>query len=143
MNENKTETTKKYGYHYTSYSLWLKIKKEGLIPYSISKPELRPYFPEPVMGIWTWINNPEGESHTGAIVFQMGTKQDTRIVKLKYSYDDKDVLFFKEREIRLPHTGIIGSWNYHEEELAVIVLKPIQPENIELVGDYNLIELLK
>lgn len=139
----KKMKNKKYGYHYTSYSLWLKIKKEGLIPYSISRPELRPYFPEPVMGIWTWINNLEGESHVGTVIFQMTTQQDTRIVKLKYLYDDKDILSFGKEKINLPHTGVMGSWNYHDAKLAVIVLKSIQPENIELIGDYNLIELLK
>lgn len=135
----------KYGYHYTSYSSWLKIKKEGLKPYLIEKPELKPYFNKPIKGIWTWLDNLKGESHIGSVVFQMATKGDMRIMKLKYPYSDKDVLKYDGRKIILPHNGIIGNWKYHkgDKDKAVVVCKAIKAKDIEVVEDYNLMKLLK
>lgn len=65
---------------------------------------------------------------------------------LRVEYDINDVLTPKDEPdclIKLVHDGHIENLDYHtgkEEEIAVIVMKPILPENIDLLAAYNLLD---
>ena len=131
------------GYHYTAKKLWQKIKKEGLKPYQIHHCELLRYF-DRVDGIWIWNRKLSGAGEVGSILWQATTKDDHRVVKLKVEYEWKSLLRHKGRRVRLHHTGHIGDWNYHKgNQTSYIVTIPIPPENIELVKEYNLLDLVK
>lgn len=126
------------GYHYTSYSNWLKIQNEGLIPYNIKKSELQYYFDD-FEGIWVWPKQLKGLAHIGSVLWQISQKADTKIVQMKFSYSKKDLLRYMTKEIKLSHSGFFGNWQYHTgKEKAVIVLHRIPPEKITLVGIYDL-----
>lgn len=128
------------GWHYTSYENWLKIKKTGLIPYHIPYDKFGGYFPDGVAGIWTWYEELTGKSEVGTIIWQVATKQCERVVKLKYEFDADELLEYNGGEFRLPHTGEIGNYVYHKDELARIIIKTIPPERIELVQVFKMEE---
>jgi len=139
----------KIGYHYTSIENWAKIKREGLQPYTIDRISLNSYLKNPpVQGIWTWLHKQTGLPHIGSILFQMGTKATMQVVLLTYKYDLNDLLYSDLPEyegdlITLPHDGFIGNLKYHnrkKQETAVILLKPIPPENIDLLDTYNILD---
>jgi hypothetical protein len=139
------------GYHYTSYENWQKIQKQGLIPYKINHSDILKYIPFPVMGIFTWKESHEGLSHLGNIMFQKATKNTTRIVKLCFNYEQEDILHYEGAKVQLYHYGeITGSGSggevsnsYHTGQQAYIITRPIEPKNIKLIGDYDLLKLLK
>lgn len=132
----------KFGYHYTSKSLWEIIKKDGLIPYTITSEDLRIIHPTPVRGIWLWAQEMTGKSHAGAIIYQMLTKQDPVIVKLKVSYQDSDLLQYNGKPLEMPHTGETAA-QFHDCDIGVIHLAPILVDRIEKIAEYDVIELLK
>ena len=130
------------GYHYTTKSNWEKIKTYGIVPYLISKPELEEYFPGGVNAVWVWTNNLRGLAHSGSIIWQ-SQKGEAVIVKLRIKYRKEDVLSYGEATIKLYHDGTIGDLKYHDEAESCLVTKIIPPKDIKLVGEYDLIELLK
>jgi hypothetical protein len=133
----------KIGYHYTTLSNWLRIKNIGLIPQLLQKPELEKYFPGGANVIWVWTDNLNGLAHAGSIIFQC-QKGDTRIVKLKVRYLQRDALKYGSMNVVVHHTGFIGECFYHDgTQKSVLITKPISPEHIELVKEYDLIKLLK
>lgn len=132
------------GYHYTAKKLWRQIEKQGLKPYQIRHPELRRYFRFGVKGIWIWNEKLSGIGEVGSILWQVTTKDDHRVVKLKVEYEERDVLKKRGRWVELYHNGHIGVWNYHDgTQTSHIIISPIPPERIELVKEYNLLDLVK
>lgn len=136
------------GYHYTSLENWQKIQKEGLRPYIIHKPYLFQHIgSEKTEGVWVWIDQLEGLSHIGSILYQNATKNTLQVVYLKVVYDDDDCLSPTGKPtklITLPHTGWIGKLDYHNgSEVAVIVTKTILPGQIKLLQTYNLLDAWK
>ena len=131
-------------YHYTSFSNWKKIKKEGLVPYEIKHDELFIVFGEYPMGIWLWKNKPRGIAHTGGVIYQLATKNDTKIVLLRVTIDDWSVLRAPDgRTIKLTHEGHIQEFQYHKNEKSVICTDFVSPKDIELVDIYDVKERLK
>ena len=39
---------------------------------------------------------------------------------------------------KVTHTGQLGEWQFHHDTPCVVVTAAIPPEDIELVGDYDL-----
>jgi hypothetical protein len=129
-------------YHYTSFSNWERIQKEGLIPYAIKHDEIKEITGEYPTGTWLWINKPEGISHMGCVILQLSTKSDYIIVRLEVTISDKDTYKYHGQRIKLPHVGTIGAFVYHENEEAVICTECIPPERIKLDGVYDVRERL-
>ena len=131
------------GYHYTTYSNWRVIQREGLKPYLIKKPELEPHFPGGVNGIWIWQNNFSGLSHAGSIIYQV-QKGDIEIVKLQLRYDEESILKSGvDTTVTIYHSGTIGNLEYHNGERGVIYMLPIPPKDIKLLNRYNIVRLLQ
>ena len=130
------------GYHYTSKSNWLKIQKEGLKKYRIDKAELKKLFPKGIEGIWVWAESPVNNSHIGCLMYQVGTKEETKIVKLKIKFDNENILRKDGRKAILFHQGILGSWYYHSKDKAYILIKDVPLKNIKLIKEYDINKLL-
>lgn len=128
------------GYHYTTYSNWKRIKKEGLIPYKIQREELLPYFKRGIAhGIWVWTKKLKSIAHVGAILYQMTMKNELKAVLLKVKFNYDDVLSppnSSDDIIALCHHGTIGNLKYHRyREEAYIITKPIK--DFKLLKVYN------
>jgi len=132
------------GYHYTSKKNWLKIQKEGLKKYPIKKDELKPYFPDELKAIFCWKGKLGKVSHAGTVLFQVGTKGETEIVQLEIEFNEDDILKSKDgRRVVLFHDGHVGKWNYHKNDEAFLLTKDLEPKDIKLVEEYDIINLLK
>lgn len=130
------------GYHYTSYSNWQKIQKEGLKPSIYRKREFKDLGVKSIKGVWLWMNKPKGNSHVGEILFRVARKQESKIVLLEVKYK-KEFETKNGESLTLYHHGAIGKWTYHENEEAKIAVETIAPRNIKLVKTYDLKRLLK
>ena len=128
---------KKYSYHYTSKDNWETIKKEGLLPYRIDKPEFAEAGISPVEGIWAWKKNPKGVSENGTVIFQI-QKGCGQIVKLKLDTTGKRTLYKGEQGITLHHYGVIGNFRYHNGDAAEIITEKIEPDRIELMREFDI-----
>ncbi len=125
------------GYHYTNWICWQQIQVQGLRLYPIRHPEVTEVMDlDSVMGIWSWQHPLKGDSHVGSIIYQMA-KGHLRVVQLKFTYPAKIELGPPGETILLHHTGTIGELNYHHGETAVILTKPLPPEDIVLIAEYN------
>jgi len=135
---------KRNGYHYTSLANWERINKEGMIkPQKIISSSLLDVFRDGVDGIWLWKEEPKGESHAWNILFQLSTKADTRVVKLKVEYDEDLVLRPPEwGKLKMTHTGTIGDWEGPAEE-SVIYCGCIPLKDIKVVGIYDVVRGLE
>src|SRR4051794_690899 len=131
-----------YLYHYTTYSNWLTIQSLGLHPYFIDRAETKPFFPGGFNGIWLWERDPTGLAHAGAILYQMATKNQTKIVKLRCRVEPQSLLLCHGNRMRLLHEGTIGSLRYHEDAPAVVCVDIIPPKHIKLIGKYDVVKLL-
>lgn len=126
------------GYHYTSAENYEKIKAEGLLPYWIRKKDLEAYFENGIHGIWLWKNNLSGTDHLGSVLWQLMTKASTNIVKLRVEYEEEDQYMWHGYIVEIEHDGRLGVWNYHDRVPAVVIGKPIPPDRITLVAEYDL-----
>ena len=146
----------KYGYHLTSQENWKRIQKEGILPYQIKKDVfLENGFPDYPQGIWTWVDDIQGMSLAGTIIFQCVSKGTMEVVKLRFKYDPgSDVLRAPDgRRLSLTHDGELSTelrgkietnnhLTYHSDEEAVIITRPIKASDIDIVGVYDLPYLL-
>lgn len=138
--------TRMTGYHYTTLKNWKKIKKEGLLPH-----EFAPWILESIgaygghlrQGVWLWKEKPKGESHIGNIIYQLAKGEDTSIVLLSVRYAQKDLYTVMGAIVNLIHRGVIGEWNYHTEDKAVIIPFGIPPNRVRLLKTYKVNSLLK
>ena len=94
------------------------------------------------MGVWLWTRNPRGLSHAGNIVYQAACKSTVNVVKLKVEYYSEDVFKFGGRPVTVLHSGTIGNLNYHDSDPAVIVQNEIPLSSIQVIGRYNIVDLL-
>lgn len=134
------------GYHYTSLACWMQIQQQGLVPYNIQKPVFRQHFgTEEMMGIWIWTQRQRDLSHQGCILYQMAMKNTTRAVLLSVGYDAANALYTADGGLLLfHHSGNIGNLEYHTAQVweqAVIITKPIVPDRIELLQEYDLLKV--
>jgi hypothetical protein len=126
------------GYHYTSAENYEKIKVKGLLPYWIKKRELESWFPSGIHGIWIWKHDLSGNDHVGSILWQLMTKSSTTIVKLRVEYDESQRFCFHGIPVEIDHDGRLGEWVYHDRIPAIVLVEPVPPERIALVGTYDL-----
>lgn len=132
------------GYHYTSADNWNKIQRDGfLTPYPMKQPDLLTAFPNGVNAVWLWVNNPQGVSHAGNILYQVSRRATPRIVKLAVEYSPDQVLRGPMGErIQLSHHGHIDEWVYHDKDSSVLIRNPIPVSRIRLLKAYNIVERL-
>ena len=129
------------GYHYTSIENYWHICNEGLVPYSINKPDLMPHFPNGIIGVWLWKQDLVGTEHLGSILWQLMTKSSTRIAKLSVEYDPNKLMCRDGEPIEILHDGRLGSWIYHTKTPAVVYTEVIQPRCINRIHTFNLEDL--
>jgi hypothetical protein len=136
------------GYHYTSLNCWSKIQKQGLLPYSIRKPQLYEHFgTDTVEGVWVWKEKLIGLSHIGCLLYQIAHKGALKVVVLEVDYNWDDILSppgDPNFHILLHHQGTIENLEYHKgDDTAYIITTRIPPENIRLLGIYSLLDAWK
>lgn len=124
-------------YHYTTYSCWQAIQKEGIKPYPLGKPQLG----YNAHGIWLWPVMLQGDAHLGSLIWQLHSKGETRVVLLRCGYDP-DTVIGKPDDWRIKHNGKIGTWEFHDEVPCLVVTETIPPERVELVAEYDLLRLV-
>jgi hypothetical protein len=140
----------RYGYHYTSWENWQKIKREGLKPYDVSRPEFAGYFKK-VRGVFTWKRKLTGVEHYGSIAYQAHMRGTLKIVELRFRYSNAQILKYKGSNMLMWHSGTLSSesggksneMDYHKAVSSVIVVETIPASQIELVGVYDLVKRLK
>lgn len=138
----------KYGYHYTSWDNWLKIRIEGLNPLLIQHEALEEYFPEGVNGFWIWQNELSDEEHIMCILYQLAFRCQTRIVKLRVKYLEADKLKYKGTQNVVMYyeseDSVIGKWKPRPDNReATILVNHIPASQIEFINEYNIKELFK
>jgi hypothetical protein len=119
------------GYHYSSYKNWLKIRKQGLIPYRIDG--IDEWLKKPVKGIWVWKDRMKGIEHLGTLLDRVIRKKTPRVVFLRVRFDNINCL--QGFEIR--HEGKLQDWIYHKKRQSFIVLSKIPVRDIEIIESYN------
>jgi hypothetical protein len=127
------------GYHYTSIENYWHIASEGLVPYSINKPDLQPHFPDGITGIWLWKRDLVGDEHLGSILWQLMTKSSTRVVKLQVEYDPTKLLMRQGEPIEILHDGRLGVWVYHTKTPAIVCSEVIYPKHIHRLETFDLV----
>lgn len=130
------------GYHYTSKENALKIQKEGFKPLLILKEELMEYFPKGVMGTWLWQNKLTPEEHLHTVLFQYCTRKSPDIVLFEVQFDGRDALYYGEQRVELSHVPILIDYRLDTSPKSVICTKPIPPEDVRLIKEFDLIKLL-
>lgn len=129
------------GYHYTSAGNYGKILVEGLRPYRVLL-DLDPFFPR-VTGVWLWRGDLSGDEHAGSVLWQVMTKDSAEVVKLRVTFDEADLLRLRGSVVEVLHEGRLGKWRYHHEVPAVIATRAVEPAAVELVGSYDVRDLLR
>lgn len=128
------------GYHFTTTENYRKIRKEGLIPYPIVRAEMRDpksdFLSVVKEGIFIWLNNQKRLDRKLNISYQSQKPGKKSIVCLQVEVDENDILKQKGDDILY----ITHSWKTRKleqiplkEQLAVLAMKPIKPENIKLL----------
>jgi len=133
------------GYHYTTYSNWQKIKKEGLKPGPVTDYEVVSLVGETPQAIWFYTRNQEGFSHVGNVLLMAIKKQEMHVVKLKCTFN-KEALYKTKygQNVELTHEGLLGTeYYFHRNEPAVLVVKEVPPSKIKLMGVWDISEKLK
>jgi hypothetical protein len=140
------------GFHYTTATAWQAIQKEGITPYPLARGALeRKQFLEmiggDIEGVYLWVQPFTGATHTASVIHASLGHRVWNITLLRVSYAIRDI-------IPLPavptHTGTFSSvdpgegepWIVHRDQPAVLLSRAVPPENIRLVGDYDLVALL-
>ncbi len=126
------------GYHFTSWRNWLKIQKQGIIPYDIDFNSNMLFSNasfkiDVVKGIWLWKNRQKGKSNFGIMLDRAVKLKTFKIVVLKVKYNQKDLLKINGIPVNTFHKGSIGNWVYHRKCQSVIVVKRIPPFRIEVL----------
>jgi len=120
-------------YHYTTWENWRRIQREGIAPYILNKP----CFDKDARGIWLYPERLRGDEHVGSVLWQVCMKRAMHVVLLKCRYDP-DTAIGLPYSWRVTHSGTLGNWKFHDDTPCVVVTEKIRPEDIELVGDYDL-----
>lgn len=139
------------GWHYTSWSNWMKIRAEGLKPTRLSEDKILAVqdLTDPTWdgkAVWVWIRKLNPEEHMGSVIYQLAMRAETKIVTLKVRYQ------FKQRlaplpdsggtRIQLRHNGKIEKYRYHHRTPSCLVVTKIPPEDVELVKVFDITQLL-
>lgn len=125
-------TRSKVAYHYTAWSNWERIQRDGLVPYALEK-----QLGEGAKGIWMYPERLKGDEHVGSVLWQVCMKREMRIALLRCHYDPA-TLIGEPVAWNITHNGTLGNWKFHHDTPCVVVTKLIRPEDIELEGDYDL-----
>jgi hypothetical protein len=124
------------GYHFTSWSNWLKIKKEGLVPYLCHEQDLAQYGIGKV--IWMWPNMGDKRHVAGSVLYQVSTKAESKVVLLEAQFEVTDTLHW----VSITHDGTVGKWTYHKGKPGLLVKNPIPAKQIKLLKVYDLEKLI-
>lgn len=120
-------------YHYTTWRNWLDIQRDGITPYLLNKPCFR----YDTRGIWMYPRRLQGDEHVGSVLWQVCMKREMHVVLLKCRYDPR-MMIGRPESWNVTHSGTLGEWQFHHDTPCVVVTEAIPPEDIELVGDYDL-----
>lgn len=137
------------GYHYTSYDNWLKIQEKGLAPRLVRNLEVYNGmesigdYRRQVFGVWVWETRHTGQTHLGGVLRVLAVHKATRVVFLKVYYEETDKIKIKGKDLTIIHDGVIGDFDYHNKEKSVLLKHIIPPKQIELVSEYNLLDLVQ
>ena len=124
-------------YHYTTYSNWQRIRKEGLQPYLLNKP---PALGGDTRGVWLWPERLEGIAHVGSVLWQVCMKGATEVVLLQCKYDPTTLAGYPD-EWTIKHSGRLENLEFHDSVPCIVVTVTIPPEDIELVEAYDLMKM--
>jgi hypothetical protein len=144
------------GYHYTSLESWCSIQEEGIAPqviydYAVTETLQRvqdggDQKKGPVLfyGIWVWPKMEHGVGHLGNILRVMAARNTTKVCLLKVKFSENDILRANgQMVVSINHSGNIGNFKYHNgREKALILSTWIGPNEIELVHEYDLLEMI-
>jgi hypothetical protein len=134
------------GYHYTTYDNWRRIQQHGLRPYSLTN--LIAHRPEASKGIWLWKRKPLAKNHLGNIMRCVACHNDTRVVLLEVSFSSEDVMRYGRTlmpslfDADLNHDGSIDNFHYHHNFPAIVLKHTVPPEQVKLLGDYDMVTLV-
>jgi hypothetical protein len=138
------------GYHYTSWSNWQRIQQEGLTPTLLSADKIAKTGPKTVedwdgKAVWIWTERLDPVEHMGSLIYQLAKRNESKLVHLLVWFQDKDRLPHKEDGYRLylRHTGKIDGFEYHARTQSCLLIATVPPQNIKLLGIYDLVEMLK
>lgn len=99
--------------------------------------------------VWIWVERLSHVVHMGSLIYQLAKRNEDRLVHLRVWYQFKDRLpprpELREDGYRLGllHNGKIDGYRYHVNTRSCLLVDTVPPQNIELVKEYNLVELLK
>lgn len=139
------------GWHYTSWSNWLKIQQEGLrtTPLSQDKLKVLEGLAHPDWdgkAVWVWVNQLSPIEHMGSVIYQLAKRSETRVVMLKLRYQFKQRLAPKPglggTRINLFHNGSIDLYKYHQRTPSCLLVETLTPDRLTLVSEFDLIDLL-
>ncbi len=130
------------GYHYTTLDNWRSIQKNGLRPYRLPTHATETLGKEIEVGIWVWRKLPKNKNHLGNLIRVVAKHDSTKVCLLKISYTKKDIFHLDGRPVQIVHAGNIERFWYHKDFPAFIISSPIPPEQIQLLGQYDLVKLV-
>lgn len=131
------------GWHFTATRNLESIKRDGLIPYAIAKPECDVY----CVGIYTWLQRPTGESLAGIIVQRIHDHHAWSVTLLSYLFRPLDTHPRGRDVMTLYHDGRMfgndgSSWSYHTKEPSMALLDPVPPARIRIEQTWDVGEFL-
>lgn len=136
----------KTGWHYTSWENWLKIRKEGLIPYRDEHWDRLEHMgcPEDKI-IYVYDRRQRGLSLFGILLWHSYKKATAKVVCLRVDYRDEEAKFHNgytdaggKHDL---HSGCGADGFYHKAEPFTFLSKRIPPKRIELIKVYDLAKI--
>lgn len=137
------------GYHFTTWDNWQSIQHEGLTPGRIL-PHLEQEFRQddwPVHASFIWRFPFEGINLACQAMDRAMAHHCLRIIYLKVQFGRDDILRPGWQWI---HTGTVGTntspkgeWTFHKDEPFWLVDKVIHPESIEMIGDFDFLQMVR
>lgn len=139
------------GYHYTSWSNWLKIRGTGLVPTLMSPDKIEAV--EDLAdelwdhkAIWVWVDKLTTIEHVGSLLYQLAKRGEPKLVTLQVRFPTSHRLQPREelggQTLQLRHKGSIDRWKYHHDTRSCLVVHPIPPSQIKLLRTVDLLKLL-
>ncbi len=140
-------------YHFTSWTNWLSIRRQGLIPYPIDyQPEIAAELRAGGYdrAIFCFPRPHTGERLAGQVVDRCIVHGGQRLVQLAVRYRSSEALT-PAPGVHLGHAGQLQGtsgtmrhppWVYHVGEPMVLLVARIPPRRLKLVGDYDLVKLI-
>jgi hypothetical protein len=136
------------GWHYTPFKFLPSIRRDGLVPYPIRHGDVLLHVPGNTLNaVWTWRERMTGDAHYGQVVHRCIDHRTWRMLLLEYDYEESECFIEpwdgSTKPISVRHSGDLASsngirWVYHREVPVHLVVVPIAPGRLRVVGDYDL-----